>query len=57
MPYLALLKFVQLVGPFQLALTSVSSSFAIDAQEDISISPSTPHIPSDDMDLIGVLCK
>ena len=57
MHYLALFKLVEVIRPFQLALTRVSSSYTIDAQEDISIRPSPPHIPSEKMDFVCILCK
>jgi len=57
MHYLALFKLVEVIRPLQLALTRVSSSYAVDAQEDISICPRPPHTPSENMDFIRILCK
>lgn len=57
MHYLSFLKLVEVIWPFQLALTRVSSFHAIDAQEDISICPSPPHSPSENADFIRIFCK
>lgn len=57
MHYLALFKLVEVIGPFQLALTRVSSFYTIDTQEDISICPRSPHAASENVDFVCILCK
>lgn len=57
MHYLTLFKLVEVIGPFQLALTRVSSSYTIDAQEDIRVRPSPPYTASENVDFVCVLCK